>query len=112
MLPKKEFEVLSAAYRSGTGGKYLVSTEKLRTAFGLDDERKLLGSLSEKGLVDVIYTDRHGEPYVYIKITNAGAEKVTSKRKKRREIGIKVAFACVSALVTYIFGKLLYLIFR
>ena len=112
MFGKKELSLLSLAYNSGSDGKYLVSLANLNEKISVEDCKPLLSSLKEKSCIDYLFTDRHGEPFVYIKITENGKNQITGKRQKRREMGIRIMLACLSALITFVVGKLLYLLFN
>lgn len=111
MIGKKGYELLNSAYDCGCDGKYLVSTSKLKEKIGDENVPAFLTALSDEGLIDVLYTDRHGEPFVYVSLTKKGTERVTARRRKTRELGIKIALAALSAIVTFALGKLLYLLF-
>lgn len=112
MFGKKELSLLSLAYNSGADGKYLVSLANLNEKISVEDCKPLLSSLKEKSCIDYLFTDRHGEPFVYIKVTENGKNQITGKKQKRREMGIRIMLACLSALITFVVGKLLYLLFN
>ncbi len=111
MLGKKGYELLRLAYNNGRDGKYLVSLSCLKEKLTADDVPALLTLLCGENLIDVLYTDRHGEPFVYITLTPSGVEKVLGKKRKTRELGIKIMLAAISAIITYALGKLLYFLF-
>lgn len=111
MIGKKGYELLNLAYNCGCDGKYLVSLSKLKERIDSEDVPAFLAALSTDGFIDVLYTDRHGEPFVYLTLTKKGLERITSRRRKTRELGIKIALAALSAIVTFALGKLLYLLF-
>lgn len=111
MLRKKRYELLNLAYNCGCDGKYLVSLSKLKEKTGSDDVPAFLAALSADGFIDVLYTDRHGEPFVYITLTKKGLERITAKQRKAREVAVKITLAALSAVVTFVLGKLLYLLF-
>lgn len=112
MFGKKELLLLSLAYNSGADGKYLVSLANLNEKISVEDCKPLLSSLKEKSCIDYLFTDRHGEPFVYIIVTENGKNQITGKKQKRREMGIRIMLACLSALITFVVGKLLYLLFN
>jgi len=111
LAKKRERFLLNYANEYGRDGKCLVSVEKLIGILKTDDVKSVLSALKEKGYIDIIFTDRHGEPYVYITLTKNGADRLSAGKRKTRELLIKIALASVSALITFIVGKLLYLLF-
>ena len=112
MFGKKELSLLSLAYNSGADGKYLVSLANLNEKIAVEDCKPILSSLKEKNCIDYLFTDRHGEPFVYVKVTENGKSQIMGKKQKRREMGIRIILACLSALITFVVGKLLYLLFN
>ncbi len=111
MSAKSERALLVLARDYGGEGGYLVSIESLNSKLETNDCTDLLTAVAKKGLADVIYTDRHGEPFVYVTLSRKGQTFLSERKRRRRELVQKVLLAAVSALVTFIFGKLLYGIF-
>lgn len=72
---------------------------------------KLLKRLEDFGFIDLIFTDKQGEPFVYIVILKIGKDFLQRKKERRKEVLIRISLAFLSAILTFIFGKILYAIF-
>lgn len=111
MAAKTETALLSFVRDYGDDGGCLVSLSALNLRLKTEDCSEVLSSVCKKGLADVIYTDRHGEPFVYITLSKKGHARLSEGKRRRRELTLKLVLAAISAFATFIFGKLLYLFF-
>lgn len=122
MLKRKERACLNAliiGFSKIGGGcvKRLVSFEKLRAELGgksdLSEEelRGLLKTLEEEDYIEVVYTDRHGEPFLYLTLKKRGSRYNEELRENKNKLLFKLLLAVLSALVTFVAGRILYAIF-
>lgn len=111
MSAKSERALLLLARDCDGEGGYLVSIESLNSRLEINDCTDLLNAVAKKGLADVIYTDRHGEPFVYVRLSRKGQTFLAEGKRRRSVLLQKLLLAAVSALVTFLLGKLLYGIF-
>ena len=115
MVDKISKAIFSGIYPKLIAGKKLIPLNELESQFeALVDKgrmRSVLLNLEREGLLDITFADRQGEPYVYIQLQKKGIDFHNQKRNKTKELLLRVLFAVLSALVTFICGKLLYGIF-
>lgn len=114
MPAKRDINLLNCIYSNAADGKWLVSTQNFYSKCGMDDEeqiRQALLKLGSDGYIEVLFTDRHGEPFMYITLTNKARDFLSAKNRRRRELFSRLALAVFSAVVTYCFGKILYALF-
>lgn len=94
---------------------FLISQRKLLESNAFINSSESLANslnvLSSENYIDVICTDRHGEPYYLIQILPKGKSYLTQKKALKRDLILKLSIAFASAIVTFLLGKLLYLIF-
>lgn len=99
------------------GTKLLISYNSLFNSVAnkikIDDNafRAMLKTLENEDYIEVIYTDRHGEPFLYITLKKRGAGFKREQKENRRNLLFRLALAVLSAIVTFVFGRLLYLLF-
>lgn len=79
-----------------------ISEEQLKSA---------LKTLEAEDYIDVIYTDRHGEPYLYMALKKRGAGYKAELRDNKNKLLFKLGLAVLSALVTFLAGRILYALF-
>ena len=103
--------------KNESGEKLLIGREKLFCSLSKKikiDEKELksfLKTLENEDYIEVIYTDRHGEPFLYITLKKRGALYRREQKENRRTLLFRLALAILSAVVTFVFGRILYLIF-
>ena len=102
-------------YKEIEGNKRLFSfkeiIQRLPEIINENNIRPQLLSLERVGLVDLIFADKKGEPFVFISLTNDGLEYFNRKKKGRREFLIRILLALFSAIITFFAGRLLYRFF-
>ena len=70
--------------------------------------RSLLLNLEREGFIDLTFADRKGEQFVYIQLQKKGIDYHNQRKSRTKELLLRVMFAVLSALVTFICGKVLY----
>lgn len=104
-------------YKNEKGEKLLISREKLLESVSkkkkIDDKefKSILKTLEDEDYIEVLYTDRHGEPFLYITLKKRGAFYRREQKENRKALLFRLALALASAVVTFVFGRILYLIF-
>lgn len=114
MPAKRDVKLLDCICRNASGGKWLVPAQKFYEKTGMEDEEQIrlaLNSLRLGGFIDVLYTDRHGEPFIYLTVTQKANDFLSAKSRRRKELAARLSLAVLSALVTYVAGKILYALF-
>ena len=71
----------------------------------------LLKRLQKAGYIELIFTDKRGAPFVYMVMLKSGADFLREKKNRKKEVGLKIILAFLSATITFIFGKILYAFF-
>lgn len=120
MLKKQEralLNVLLGVYFKKEGARCLICFNELYKAvcgqIKISDEqfKAALKALEAEDYIDVIYTDRHGEPYLYIALKKRGAGYKSELRDNKNKLLFKLGLAVLSALVTFLAGRILYALF-
>ena len=115
MHTNKNKKLLLSLLEQNKSHDFLISQKKLlETNAFIESSESLassLNALSSENYIDVISTDRHGEPYFLIQILPKGKSYLTQKKAIKQDLILKLSIALVSAVVTFLLGKLLYLIF-
>lgn len=115
MRRNREKLLLNFLLSYGNSTEFLISENQLLKNNPYIDETQLLieslKKLANENYVDVIYTDRHGEPYYCIQILPKAQNYLSEKKALKRDLIFKLAIAIISATVTFLLGKLLYIIF-
>ncbi len=122
MLKRKERSVfeamLSYVFKSdGTCVKCLLSFDALLSAVNkkikIENEslRTVLRLLEAEDYIEVIYTDRHGEPFLYLTLKKRGVRYKQELRENKNKLIFRLLLAVVSAIVTFVAGKILYAVF-
>ena len=111
----KRKKLLNYLIKNARDGKLLISEKSLAYEFnqlldkqGLND---LLLSLCKQEFLEIIYTDRHGEPYLYILVLEKAKALLSEYKTVKKQIFIKLLIASLSAVLTFFIGKLLYVFF-
>ncbi len=118
-LNRKECEVMNAVYElSGGKDRFLVSPSELSAvlpARGKYDEpalERLLSSLALDGYFDFVESDRKGEKTYVIHMREAGLNFRRSDYQRKRSVCFRWAVAAIGAVITFLVGILLKVIFR
>ncbi len=75
------------------------------------DVKKALVLLMQGDYLDVTFIEKNGEEFCLITIKNKGKNYKVEKESVTRQFIVKVIFAVSSAVVSFIVGKILYIIF-
>ncbi len=99
-----------------TNGSQLLISEKqiLSGNSYLSGKQELLNYLkllSSENYFEIIYTDRHGEPFFCIQPLQKGKSYFSEKKALKRDLIYKFSVAIISGAITFLLGKLLYIIF-
>ena len=70
--------------------------------------RSLLLNLEREGFIDLTFADRKGEQFVYIQLQKKGVDYYNQKKSRTKELLLRIILAVLSALVTFVCGKILY----
>lgn len=120
MLKKFEracLNVLLSEFLKKDGARFLICFSKLYDLVNkkqkCSEERlkSALKALDSEDYIDVIYTDRRGEPFLYIALKKRGAGYKSELRENKNKLLFRLGLAVVSALVTFLAGRILYAIF-
>lgn len=117
MLKKCERVCLFKILNGFSGDKKLVSFSELYqtagSAAGLDENafRSVLSRLEDEEYIEVIRTDRHGEPFLYLRKRKRALEYKNQRKKTAEKLAVRLLFALLSALVTFVAGRILYAVF-
>lgn len=93
----------------GYNSLFSVVSQKLKV--DESEFKSILKTLENEDYIEVIYTDRHGEPFLYITLKKRGACFKREQKENRRSLLFRLFLAVLSAIVTFVFGRLLYLLF-
>ena len=112
MLDKTLKAFFKGIYPRLKDGENLIALSKIEEDFAFLVEknqiRSLLLNLEREGFIDLTFADRKGEQFVYIQLQKNGVDYYNQKKSRTKELLLRIAFAIVSALVTFICGKILY----
>ena len=118
-LNKKENEVMNAVYELSSGKeRFLVSPYELNAvlpAKGKYDEAvlgRVLRSLALDGYFELVESERKGEPVYVIHMREAGLSYRRQDYQRKRSILFRFAVAAAGAVVPFLVGVVLRLIFR
>lgn len=116
MLNREERRILSAVYARCNGGGCLVSPSDLLT--DLKDKKmtaekldKTLKSLELDDYFDLIYSDKKGAEVMCITLKPKGRAFSREAVQNRRYLVFKIMIAVGSAILTFVVGRFLYLLF-
>ena len=73
--------------------------------------KDILFSLQQEDYFDIIYSDRRGESVMVITLHAKGKGYPREKIQNNRQLKYKIIFAFLGAILSFIVGKILYLIF-
>lgn len=118
-LNRRENEVMNAVYElSGGKERFLLSPCELgavlpsKEKFDEASLGRLLHSLSLDGYFDVIESERKGELVYVIQMREAGLSYRRQDYQRKRSICFRFVIAAAGAVVTFLVGLLLRVIFR
>lgn len=116
MLTKREQRVLRELLkRCGDGDRCLIDEEELSRLSARGSSVKLLDCLEVLRLedyVEYVRADKKGKNVYCVSLKN---KSFTSERENvfsRRELIFKLAFALLSGLLTYVFGRIMVVLFK
>ena len=118
MLSKNERVCLDLLLKGFCGEKRLVGVSSLYDAAGkpagLDETGflKTLKNLESEDYIEVIRTDRHGEPFLYLRRKKRGENYKKERVEKAKKVAVRFGLAILSALITFFAGRILYAIFK
>lgn len=96
-------------------GKRLFSLTEIIAKFSdfIDESnvKSLLLDIEREDLIDLIFTDRKGEGFAYILLKSKGNDYFSEKKRRRKEIFMRIALAVLSAVITFVAGRILYKFF-
>lgn len=73
--------------------------------------KEFLNKLQREGYLEIIYTERRLEPYVFIVLSKKAQDYLSERIVRKKELFFRLALALLSAVVTFFLGKILYAIF-
>lgn len=113
MLAKSGYAFLKKIYQKCSSGEQLFSCSALTEYFNCDEQslKTELVSLCKRGYIELINTERHGEPYFFITVKPKASEYFKQRKSRKTELIIKIVLACLSAVITFALGKILYALF-
>lgn len=113
MLAKSGYVFLKKIYQKCSSGEQLFSCSALTEYFNCDEQslKTELVSLCKRGYIELINTERHGEPYFFITVKPKASEYFKQRKSRKTELIIKIVLACLSAVITFALGKILYALF-
>lgn len=118
-LNRKENEVMRAVFSLSDGkDRYLASPYELiavlpaKSNYTEDSLERVMHALELDGYFDFILSDRKGEKTYVIHMHEAGLAYRRSDIRRKRSLCFKLAVAAVSAVVTFLVGMILRLIFK
>lgn len=118
MLNKSERACLDLLLKGFNGEKRLVCLNEIyRSAgkpAGLDEAAflKALKNFETEDYIEVIRTDRHGEPFLYMRRKKRGENYKKERAENAKKVAVRLCLAVLSALVTFLAGRILYAIFK
>ena len=114
-MGKNQKKLLEFLIKKCRDGRLIISEQEFefQTASMLKNNtpKQALQKLEREDFIQIIYTDRHGEPYLYIVLSNSAKNYFKAQRSVKKQVLFKLILASASAIITFIFGRLVYLIF-
>ena len=116
MLDKTSKALFKYLFRQLNDGKKLFALSEIINLFNEEindtNVRSYLLNIEREGVIDIIFTDKKGEPYAFISLKSRGNDYFEDKKKRKKEIFMRIFLAFLSALITYIAGRVLYRFFN
>lgn len=119
MLNKKERAIMNVIYNQCKNGtSCLISLEEIYKK--LPENRKMntenisnvIDTLELDDYLEVVASDRKGEPVLCVNLHSKGLAFRREIVQLRRTVVIRLLLACMSAVATFIVGRLLFFIFN
>jgi hypothetical protein len=117
MLSKKQRVVLKIINDNSESGNSLLSVP-LISAFSQNYKRlsneeveKIIVSLSARGYIEVINTFKKDEPYYCITLTSKGLNYKAEFLEDVKDLRLKLTITALGAVVSFIIGRILFMIF-
>ena len=118
MLSKKQLQLLKIIKdNSADNGACLLSSPILsellssRLKISPTEVDKIIISLAVKGYIDVINTIKRNEPYYCISLTNRGKNYQAEYLEDVKEVRFKLTLAVIGAVLSFLVGRILFVIF-
>ena len=116
MLDKTSKALFKYLFRQLNDGKKLFALSEIINLFNEEindtNVRSYLLNIEREGFIDIIFTDKKGEPYAFISLKSRGNDYFEDKKKRKKEVFMRILLAFLSALITYIAGRVLYRFFN
>ena len=114
-MVKNQKKLLEYLILKSRDGRLVISEQEFefQTASILKNgtPKQALQKLMREDFIQIIYTDRHGEPYLYIVLLSSAKNYLKAQRSVKKQVLFKLTLASASAIITFILGRILYLIF-
>ena len=94
----------------GYNSLFSVVSQKLKV--DESEIKSILKTLENEDYIEVIYTDRHGEPFLYMRRKKRGENYKKERAENAKKVAVRLCLAVLSALVTFLAGRILYAIFK
>ena len=115
-MAKTQLKVLEFILSKSRDGRLIISESDLKKQIekscGNINFHLILKQLEREEFIQVIYTDRHGEPFIYIILLSKTTFYFKEKKARRKEVYFKLLLAVISAIITFILGRVLYALFN
>ena len=118
MLNKTEKAVMEFLYKKSQGNSSCLTSFQeiilsLSHKLKLTEARlkEIISSLEQDDYLDVIYSDRHGEPIICVTLHLKGKAFPREAVQSGRVIKYKLILASVGAVLSFVIGRILYLVF-
>ncbi len=117
MLNKTEKAVMEFLYNKSQGGSCLTSFQEIVVSLSHKVKltegklKEIISSLEQDDYLDVIYSDRHGEPVICVTLHLKGKAFPREQVQSSRVIKYKLILASVGGVLSFIIGRILYLVF-
>lgn len=102
--------------KCGENGNCLITVneigEKLKKKMPLKQIESIINSLELDDYFDVVFSERKGKPILCVNLHVKGISYKREMVQFKRDIYKKLIFAFISAIATFIFGRLLFFIFK
>lgn len=117
MLSKHEHEVMAAVYEAAKGGSCLISPSELlnmlpkKSKWTENRLYKTLTSLELDDFFDLTDSDRKGERILCINLRTKGLAYKRSEQQAKRGLYFRIGLSVALAVLSFIIGRILYVIF-
>ena len=118
MLSKKQLQLLKIiASNTECSGSCLLSapiiSQLCLPSVKISDEEveKIILSLAVKGYIDVINTFKRQEPFYCISLTSKGKNFQVEHKEDIKEVRFKLTLAVIGAVLSFLVGRILFILF-